>query len=206
MIKPKPIDVKLVKFASLKSGTKLSSNSILVKTRTNVHVLPLRCPYEYRQRSSANTWLAEKYDRLSKVVDNFTDVVDNSMKRLTTDFNQTIHRITMMENQRTEEISNASELRMKESIRLTIDSSNDKIQSYFNDSERSMKTIIKKIENAILDTKNHTENLLNRRARGSYSILVVIENISFVRCIRSNLSHVASSTTMGTEWHHRCWW
>ena len=69
IVKPKPIDLKLVKFGLLKSSTKLFSNTVLVKTRMNVHVLPLRCPYEYRHRSSANGWLAERYHGLSTLVD-----------------------------------------------------------------------------------------------------------------------------------------
>jgi hypothetical protein len=71
IINPEPINVKLLKFGSFKSNTKLFSNSILVKTRTDVHVLPLRCPYEYRQHSSINTWIALH-------------------TKLTTDFNKTI--------------------------------------------------------------------------------------------------------------------
>lgn len=75
--------------------------------------------YEYRQRSSATTWLAEKYDCLSKVVENFTEVING----FSTDFNQTIHQVRTMDLQRNEEISNASESRLMkniDSIRQTI--------------------------------------------------------------------------------------
>ncbi|CAF3812454.1 unnamed protein product [Rotaria sp. Silwood1] len=81
IIKPKSINVTLVKVGSLKSRTKLFSTSVLVKTRMNIHVLPLRCSYAYRVRSLANGWLAEKYHRLSHDVDELRN-------NLTMDFNQ----------------------------------------------------------------------------------------------------------------------
>ena len=81
IIKPKPIDVTLVKFGSLKSNTKLFSNTVHVKTRMNVHILPLRCPYKYSHRSSA-TWLEEAHYRLSSVVDNLTNIIDDKYSRL----------------------------------------------------------------------------------------------------------------------------
>ena len=89
IIKPKPIDAKLLKFGSLKSNTKLSSNTILVKTRTNVHVLPLRCPYRYRQHASMNTWLEDRYEHLSNVVKNFTNIIFDLHEKVMNNLNRT---------------------------------------------------------------------------------------------------------------------
>ncbi|CAF2814449.1 unnamed protein product [Rotaria sp. Silwood2] len=85
IIKPKPIDVTLVKISFLKSRTKLFSNSVLVKTRMNVRMLPLRCPYEYRDGSLANGWLPEEYHRLL----NDVDVMSNALNTIRDELNAT---------------------------------------------------------------------------------------------------------------------
>lgn len=81
IIKPKPIDVTLVKFSSLKFKTRLFSSMITIKTRMNVHILPLRCPYKYRPVSSG-TWLEVAHYQLSDTVDNLTNIINNEYNRL----------------------------------------------------------------------------------------------------------------------------
>ncbi|CAF1225384.1 unnamed protein product [Adineta ricciae] len=44
IIVPKPIDVHLIKMNTMKIEKKLVSHSMLVRTRSDIHVLPLRCP------------------------------------------------------------------------------------------------------------------------------------------------------------------
>jgi hypothetical protein len=50
--------------------------AIPVKTRTHLNVLPLRCPYEYRNRSLENDHAAEKYDQLLNAFHNLRKDVD----------------------------------------------------------------------------------------------------------------------------------
>jgi microcystin-dependent protein len=78
IIKPKPIDVTLVKFGKLKYVTKLDSKVVLVKTRMNRHDLSLRCLYKYRNHSSA-TWLEETYHRLSSDLDEIKSSISEAI-------------------------------------------------------------------------------------------------------------------------------
>ncbi|CAF3804931.1 unnamed protein product [Rotaria sp. Silwood1] len=94
IIKPKSIDVTLVKVGSLKSRTKLFSNSVLVKTRMNVHVLPLRCPYVYRDPSLANSWLAKECHRLS----NDVNAMRTALNTIRDELNAMNSTINQMEN------------------------------------------------------------------------------------------------------------
>ena len=78
IIRPKPIDVHLVKLSTLRAETKLLSHSVLVRTRSNVHVLPLRCPPQENRRGANNVtsqyrWLADKVDQLQETVENLTN-------------------------------------------------------------------------------------------------------------------------------------
>lgn len=78
MIRPKPINVHLVKLSTLRSETKLLSHSVLVRTRKNVHVLPLRCPPQENRRAVNNAtnqygWLVDKVDQLKETVRNLTN-------------------------------------------------------------------------------------------------------------------------------------
>lgn len=43
IIKPRPINARLVKMGKFNTNTKLFSKTVLVQTRSNVHALPLRC-------------------------------------------------------------------------------------------------------------------------------------------------------------------
>ncbi|CAF3736181.1 unnamed protein product [Rotaria socialis] len=70
IIKPKPIDVKLVNFGLFNTSSKLFSSIVYVKRRTKVHVVPLRCPYRYISRPFTD-WLAGGYHRLSSRFDVF---------------------------------------------------------------------------------------------------------------------------------------
>ncbi|CAF3219893.1 unnamed protein product [Rotaria socialis] len=70
IIKPKPIDVKLVNFGLFNTSSKLFSSIVYVKRRTKVHVMPLRCPYRYISRPFTD-WLAGGYHRLSSRFDVF---------------------------------------------------------------------------------------------------------------------------------------
>ncbi|CAF3084991.1 unnamed protein product [Rotaria sp. Silwood2] len=101
IIKPKSIDVTLVKVGSLKSRAKLFSTSVLVKTRMNIYVVPLRCPYEHRFYSLAKGWLAEKYDRLSHAIDELRN-------KLTIDFNQKLIAIETRLMEKIEQSTNAT--------------------------------------------------------------------------------------------------
>ncbi|CAF0833862.1 unnamed protein product [Didymodactylos carnosus] len=44
MIKPRPINARLIKIGNLSTNMKLFSSTVLVRMRSNVHVLPLRLP------------------------------------------------------------------------------------------------------------------------------------------------------------------
>ncbi|CAF1107806.1 unnamed protein product, partial [Didymodactylos carnosus] len=79
MIKPKPISVNLIKLGTLKSDSKLFSSSVLIKARTQVHTLPLRCPSNNAQISTSdhnnNNWLSEKVAILTTTVTNLTNII-----------------------------------------------------------------------------------------------------------------------------------
>ena len=81
-LQPKSMEVILVKVGFLKANKKLFSNAIHVSTRMHLNIVPLRCPYEYRNQSLKNNDLAGKYDRLLKMIKNVTNTVDTKYARL----------------------------------------------------------------------------------------------------------------------------
>ncbi|CAM4886155.1 unnamed protein product [Rotaria socialis] len=156
IIKPKPIDVTLVKVGSLKSSTKLFSNMVYVKTRTKVHTLPLRCPYEYRRDRLANDWLAEKYHRLSNAVEELSKNLTKSLKVM-------------------ESSIGAIESSLAQKLVSSESSLNQKLFDYFNSSKMLMNAIesqlIDKIEqsaNATNSTIDQMENRLYRIEKGIF--------------------------------------
>ena len=96
LILPKPIDAHLIKLSTLRAETKLLSHSVLVRTRSNVHVLPLRCPPMETRRAANNItnqyrWLVDKVDLLTETVENLTNQLAESKKQLS-------ERVTQIEN------------------------------------------------------------------------------------------------------------
>ena len=71
IIVPKPIDVHLIKMNTMKIEKKLVSHSMLVRTRSDIHVLPLRCPLV--KANSVN----DRYRRLEDKVRLLTVLVRN---------------------------------------------------------------------------------------------------------------------------------
>ncbi|UJR18034.1 hypothetical protein I4U23_004935 [Adineta vaga] len=69
MITPKPIDVYLMKMNTMKIEKKLLSHSVLVRTRGDIHVLPLGCPL--MKINSEN----DRYRRLENYVGQLTALV-----------------------------------------------------------------------------------------------------------------------------------
>ena len=76
IIKTKPMKIILVKVSLLKSNTKLFSSPVHINTRMHLNILPLRCPYEYRNHSLKENRVIEKCDRLLNIVTNLTTTVD----------------------------------------------------------------------------------------------------------------------------------
>jgi hypothetical protein len=74
MIKPRPINARLVKIGKLSTNTTLFSNTVLVRMRPNVHSLPLRCkPKDHGGKSKL--WLTDRVDRIENVLQNLTNHV-----------------------------------------------------------------------------------------------------------------------------------
>ncbi|CAF2995347.1 unnamed protein product [Rotaria sp. Silwood2] len=94
MISPKSIDVTLINFGSLKYATKLVSNTVLIKTQTDIHFLPLRCLDDYQNYSLTNDSFAEKHNQLSSRFDelfkNLTAQFKSSLSTSESNFNKTL--------------------------------------------------------------------------------------------------------------------
>lgn len=74
IIKPRPINARLVKIGKLRTSTKLFSNTVLVRMRSNVHALPLRCkPGEIDGKSKL--WLKDRVDQVENALRNVTNHV-----------------------------------------------------------------------------------------------------------------------------------
>lgn len=84
LIRPKPIDVHLIKLNTLRIATKLLSHSILVRTRTNIHVLPLRCPAAQNKKANDSiiTKLIDDVTELKETIRNLTNQLDQSMQQM----------------------------------------------------------------------------------------------------------------------------
>ncbi|CAF3997016.1 unnamed protein product [Rotaria magnacalcarata] len=87
LIRPKPIDVHLVKLSILRVATKLLSHSILVRTRTIVHVLPLRCPSAEKTIAADNIttkydWLVDDVGELKETIKNLTNQLDQARQQM----------------------------------------------------------------------------------------------------------------------------
>jgi hypothetical protein len=74
MIKPRPINARLVKIGKLSTNTKLVSDTVLVRMRPNVHSLPLRCKPE-DNGGKLKLSLTDRVDRLENVLRNLTNHV-----------------------------------------------------------------------------------------------------------------------------------
>jgi hypothetical protein len=74
IIKPRPINARLVKIGKLSTNTTLFSNTVLVRMRPNAHSLPLRCkPKDHGGKSKL--WLTDRVDRIENVLQNLTNHV-----------------------------------------------------------------------------------------------------------------------------------
>jgi hypothetical protein len=74
IIKPRPINARLVKIGKLSTNTTLFSTTVLVRMRPNVHSLPLRCkPEDHGGKSKL--WLTDRVDRIENVLQNLTNHV-----------------------------------------------------------------------------------------------------------------------------------
>jgi hypothetical protein len=74
IIKPRPIDARLVKIGKLSTKMKLSSNTVLVRMRTNVHALPLRCkPGD--NGGKLKVWLSDRVDHIETILLNLNNHV-----------------------------------------------------------------------------------------------------------------------------------
>ncbi|CAF1068365.1 unnamed protein product [Didymodactylos carnosus] len=107
LILPKPIDAHLIKLSKLRAETKLLSHTVLVRTRSNVHVLPLRCPSKENMQMAANKtntyrWLTDKVEELQTTVERLTH-------RLSRIERHTSERITEVVQNCTDEVTQAQE-------------------------------------------------------------------------------------------------
>ncbi|CAF0795714.1 unnamed protein product [Adineta steineri] len=69
IIVPKPIDVHLIKMNSMKVERKLFTHSALIRTRSDIHVLPLQCPLNEKMKTNTMTdryrWLESRATNLT---------------------------------------------------------------------------------------------------------------------------------------------
>ncbi len=74
IINPRPINARLVNIGKISTNTKLFSNPVLVRMRSNVHALPLRCkPGDNGGKSKL--WLTDRVDRMENVLLNLSNHV-----------------------------------------------------------------------------------------------------------------------------------
>ncbi|CAF3220769.1 unnamed protein product, partial [Rotaria sp. Silwood2] len=107
LILPKPINAHLMKLSTLRAETKLLSHTVLVRTRSNVHILPLRCPSKETRASTTNTmnqyrWLDDKVEQLKTTIEKLTN-------RLSEINNQTSERIGQVQQQCTNQVLEVQE-------------------------------------------------------------------------------------------------
>ncbi|CAF0817507.1 unnamed protein product [Didymodactylos carnosus] len=127
----------------VKSSTKLFSNSVLFKTRKHIHVLPLPCPYESRGHSSTNTWLSHKVDRLSEIMDNFTNIIKEVVA---TNFNRRFIEYKTFQNLRRQQKELLDEARLNASELRFIQQLTEKFDQFQNSTNVHDKEIIKKLD------------------------------------------------------------
>ena len=74
IIKPRPVDAYVVKIGKLSTNTKLFSSTVLVRMRSNVHVLPLRCkPGD--NGSKSKLWLSDRVEQIENILLNLSNHV-----------------------------------------------------------------------------------------------------------------------------------
>ncbi len=67
IIKPRPINARLVKIGKFNTNTKLFSNTVLIRKRSNVHALPLRCkPGD--NGGKLKLWLSDRVDQIESIL------------------------------------------------------------------------------------------------------------------------------------------
>lgn len=74
LIKPRPLDVYLIKIAKINTNTKLFSDTVRVRIRPHVHVLPLRCqPNENGDKLKLS--LLQRLERMENILYNLSNHV-----------------------------------------------------------------------------------------------------------------------------------
>ncbi|CAF4761384.1 unnamed protein product, partial [Rotaria sp. Silwood2] len=107
LILPKPINTHLMKLSTLRAETKLLSHTVLVRTRSNVHILPLRCPSKETRASTTNSmnqyrWLDDKVEQLKTTMEKLTN-------RLSEINNQMSERVGQVQQQCTNQVLEVQE-------------------------------------------------------------------------------------------------
>lgn len=81
-IKPRPIDVRLVKIGNLTKNTKLISSNILVRMQSNVYKLPVRCKSNSTSKDNrSKLWPMDRINRLETLLLNLTHQVTTMITR-----------------------------------------------------------------------------------------------------------------------------
>ncbi len=112
LIRPKPIDAHLIKLSTLRVGTKLLSHTALVRTRSNVHVLPLRCPPKENRKSNTTNlyrWLEDKVDQLTTTVERLTNrLSDNTTSQQHKELDDKVQQLTATVERLTNRLSDST--------------------------------------------------------------------------------------------------
>ena len=180
-----------MKVGLLKSNIKLFSNAMHVKTRMHLNVLPLRCPYEYRNQSLKIDRGAEKYDRLWNIVSNLTDTFDARYNHLSTVADINHDRLLHIVNNLTSSldakynrllnvVSNLTNtVNAKHSHLLNAaDAKYDRLLNIVNDSQRIFDT---KYEHFLHISSNLTNIVENSEQRTRVSINRILGQISLIQ-------------------------
>jgi hypothetical protein len=118
IIVPKPIDVHLIQMNTMKSETKLLSHTVPVRTRSNIHALPLRC--SLKQTVKINTtgryrWLENKVTQLTTLINALT----NQSSQCSRERKELMKRIATLEQKTDESTRNGMLLSVPFLIKLT---------------------------------------------------------------------------------------
>lgn len=178
IIKPRPIDVHLVKIGKIITNAKLFSNTVFIKMRPNIHILPLRCKSE-DNRDNSKQFSTDRIDRIEKRLSNLTNQAEfiklyDDIKKLET---------------KTEHIA----ANWNQKINLALNDMNIKSNNFYKNLADMMSQSIN------TQNDNLYRNLSNKFRSGQYTIMYIHttcyrpQNMLFnaCRCLRVKLITLA---------------
>ncbi|CAF3972341.1 unnamed protein product [Rotaria sp. Silwood1] len=174
IVRPKSIDVHLIKQSSLRMETKLLSHIALVRMRSDVHVLPLRCPIHKKDANKMinHSRLEERVDQLVKIVEKLSNQLGNTSSNMETSFSIRMNQLEEKMKNNDSEI-----IRRIEAIERNMNQEHDRVFNGLETIQMNVSQEVQRLEAIQVNISQQYEQLSNR-----------------IKCLESKSCHLKNLT------------